>query len=153
MPFSKKNKEIKVIVKASPQDYTTRCRPTIKGQSTYITLERETDLTPGWEVDITDCVRFMDGIPYVEVLQGASRAVKVDVARLEYNPNQLTDSERDKLIKLKIIRMHYGNILKELFGQIKPWLAVAIGVAAIACVLAGVSAYFSYNLNQIYIPR
>jgi hypothetical protein len=156
--FGKKSKNQKLLihVKDNPTDYTVT-RPIEKssdGKSAYVIIEPETENKSGWKVDITDRVRLLNGVPYVEVVRGSTRAVEIKIENSMIKNEPMTSDEYQQLINLKIFKAHYGKLLGDLLSALKPYLIVLVVVVIIAVALSGYNAYaiskLPENIHLVY---
>jgi hypothetical protein len=149
--FGNKKNEILVYVKGDPYDYIVRKELDISsdGSKVQVTMTRATPDREAWIVECKGCVRYNKfKKAYIEVIQGHSHALKLDMEQKDWTITTLTPDEQKKIINLKIFRAHYANFLADLVSAIKPYLFGLLGLTIVAIVIGGVSAYFGYQAQN-----
>ena len=150
MGLLKKNNstEIWVYIKQEPIDIVLKreVKTSSDGLKALVEIEPETELKAGWSVDVTGCIRTNTRGLYVEVIRGATKAIKFDLQNSNFSPNMLTLDEAQRVINMKIFKAHYGSMLKDLLSALKPYLIV---MAIVVAASVAISAYNAYELSKI----
>jgi hypothetical protein len=143
-----KNPSILVYVKQEPLDtvYRRTIAQSSDGTKNFVIIDPETPNKAGWKIDVTGCIRNSTNGLYCEAIRGAPKAIKIDLENKEYTLSKLTNDQMQEFINFKIFKAHYGQLLKDLLGALKPYIiilavAVIIGVA--------LSAYNVYTISKL----
>lgn len=151
---SNPNPEIWVYIKQEPIDAVFRRRviPSSDGLKSIVEMEPETETRAGWKIDVTGCLRMSHKGLYCEVIRGAQKAIKFDLENKSFRPNALTSDEAQRLINMKIFKVHYGSMLKDLLNAIKPYLIILAVVVVISVALSGYAVYQISKIPAIMYP-
>lgn len=148
-----KNKpvQISIHVKEEPIDQIYIRTLQISSDGTKYTVEMEKPIVNGkvgWTLDVTGCIRNSTTGYYAECFRGAPKAIYIDTSNKEYTFSKLTNDQMAEVIRLKIFKVHYGDIIKDILAAIKPWLMVMIIVGVIALAIGGYNAYVISKLPE-----
>lgn len=146
--------EIWVYIKQEPLDIVLKrpVKTTSDGLKALVEIEAETELKAGWTVDVTGCIRTNTRGLYVEVIRGATKAIKFDLQNQNFSPNMLTQDEAQRIINMKIFKAHYGSMLKDLLSALKPYLIILAIVCVAAVAISGYNAYILSKIPAIIYP-
>jgi hypothetical protein len=151
-----KNPKILVYVKQEPVDaiYKRYIEHSSDGTKNFVTIEPETEKKAGWKIDVTGCIRNSTNGLYCEAIRGAQKAIKIDLEHKEYNFSHLTNDQMQEWINLKIFKAHYGQLLKDLLGALKPYLLILAVAVIIGIALSGYNVYtiskLPENIHLVY---
>jgi hypothetical protein len=145
-----KNPPILVYVKQEPIDtvYTRTIEQSSDGTRNFVVIDPETPTKAGWRIDVTGCIRNSTEGLYCEAIRGATKAIQIDIEHREYNLSKLTNDQMQEFINFKIFKAHYGQLLKDLLGALKPYLLIMAVAVIISCILGGYNAYTISKLPE-----